>query len=258
MKPRSIVSVGVTDRGTVRPINEDQFVADEDLGLLVVADGMGGHQAGEVASQAAVESIVAFIRRTAEDGECTWPFGIDPTLSFDGNRLRTAIALANRRVFRLSESQDDYTGMGTTVASALVADSRAVIGHAGDSRVYLWSAGRLIRLTSDDTWAASLIASRSADAESVKRHPMRNVLTNVVGVREENTIHLQEIELQPDDVLLLSSDGLHGTLEDAEIQRVLQETPFAEVAGRLVKAALAAGSRDNVTAVVARPAPGGA
>ena len=192
MKPRLMQSFGVTDRGTVRPINEDQFVADEELGLLVVADGMGGHQAGEVASQAAVEAIVTFIRRTADDGECTWPFGIDPTLTFDGNRLRTAIAIANRRVFRLSESQDEFTGMGTTIASALLAEGRAIVGHAGDSRVYHWSGGRLVRLTADDTWAASLLATRTADAESVKHHPMRNVLTNVVGVREDATVHLQE------------------------------------------------------------------
>lgn len=252
MKRARMESIGVTDKGTVRPINEDQFVVDEELGLLVVADGMGGHQAGEVASQTAVEVIVTFVRRTAEDGECTWPFGIDPALSFDGNRLRTAIALANRRVFRLSESQDDYTGMGTTVASAILREGRAIIGHAGDSRVYLWSTGRLIRLTSDDTWAASLIANRSADPESIKHHPMRNVLTNVVGVREEVAIHLQEIELQVGDVLLLSSDGMHGVLEDGEIMRVLSDTPFPEIPGALVQAALAAGSRDNVTAVVAR------
>ncbi len=252
MQRTRVESYGVTDKGTVRPINEDQFVIEDDLGLLVVADGMGGHQAGEVASQTAVEVIVTFVRRTAEDGECTWPFGIDPAISFDGNRLRTAIALANRRVFRLSESQDGYTGMGTTVAGALLGERRAVIGHVGDSRVYLWSAGRLVRLTNDDTWAASLIANRSADPESIKHHPMRNVLTNVVGVREDVAVHLSEIDLQEGDALLLSSDGVHGVLDDADILRVLGETPFAEVPGALVKAALDAGSRDNVTAVLAR------
>jgi protein phosphatase len=252
MKPGLMQSFGVTDRGTVRPINEDRYVADEDLGLLVVADGMGGHQAGEVASQAAVEAIVTFIRRTADDGECTWPFGIDPTLTFNGNRLRTAIAIANRRVFRLSESQDEFTGMGTTIASALFAEGRAVVGHAGDSRVYHWSGGRLVRLTADDTWAASLLATHTADAESIKHHPMRNVLTNVVGVREDATIHLQEYALEPGDVLLLSSDGLHGSIDDEAIAAVLQRHPLPDVPAVLVKLALDNGSRDNVTALVGR------
>lgn len=252
MNRARIECYGVTDKGSVRTINEDQFVADDELGLLVVADGMGGHQAGEVASGAAVEAIVAFVRRTAEDGECTWPFGIDPSLSFDGNRLRTAIALANRRVFRLSESQDDYTGMGTTVACAILREGSAVVGHAGDSRVYLWSDGQLVRLTSDDTWAATLIANRSADPETIKHHPMRNVLTNVVGVREEVTVHLQEVEIHPGDLVLISSDGVHGVVEDGEIQRLLQDVPLAQLPGTLVQAALKAGSRDNVTVVAAR------
>ena len=252
MEHRLVQSFGVSDRGSVRPINEDRFVADDELGLYVVADGMGGHQAGEVASQSAVETITAFVRRTAEDGECTWPFGIDPTLSFNGNRLRTAIALANRRVFRLSESQDDYTGMGTTVASALVTGGRAVVGHVGDSRVYLHSNGRFLRLTSDDTWAASLLATRSADPEAIRHHPMRNVLTNVVGVREDTTIHLQEFDITPGDLLLLSSDGLHGTVEDDAIVRYLQGEDLETAAQALLKHAIDVGSRDNVTVLLVR------
>ncbi len=128
---------GVSDAGPVRKTNEDRFAADEHLQLMVVADGMGGHLAGDVASSLAVDTITGFVRRSEEEGECSWPYGIDPHLSFCSNRLRTAIHLANRRVFRAAEKYDDYTGMGTTVVCALLSGNHLSIGHAGDSRLYV-------------------------------------------------------------------------------------------------------------------------
>src|SRR3954465_8209658 len=115
-----IEAFGLSDVGRVRKGNEDSFACDESLRLFIVADGMGGHNAGEVASRLAVEALVGFIRRSHEDTDVSWPYGIDPTLSLQSNRLRTAINLANRRVFRAAESHDDYTGMGTTIVAALI------------------------------------------------------------------------------------------------------------------------------------------
>ena len=111
---------GLTNAGPVRKTNEDSFISDPALQLFMVADGMGGHAAGEVASSLAVETVLGFIRRTEEDAECSWPYGVEPALSFSSNRLRTAIHLANRRVFRAAERHDEYTGMGTTIVGAFI------------------------------------------------------------------------------------------------------------------------------------------
>src|ERR1043165_6032556 len=149
---------GVTERGPVRKTNEDAFFSDPSLQLFIVADGLGGHAAGEVASKLAVDTISAFVRSAGEEGELSWPYGIDPGLTFGGNLLRTAIHLANRRVFRAAEREDDYTGMATTIVAAFMSGSRLAVANAGDSRLYLWSGGRLSQLTRDDTWAGTIPA----------------------------------------------------------------------------------------------------
>ncbi len=244
---------GLTDAGPIRRNNEDCFAVEDAIQLYIVADGMGGHSAGEVASTLAVESIVGFIRRT-NDGDFSWPYGIDPLLSFNANRLRTAIHLANRRVFRAAERHDEYMGMGTTIVAALVTGNRLAIGHAGDSRAYLMSSGKLARLTTDDSWAATILAGRAEAADaSISTHPMRNVLTNVLGAREQADVHLSEHDLAGGEFVLLCSDGLHGAVGDETLQELVKthDEPSAIVAA-LVNAALTLGSRDNVTAVVVR------
>lgn len=245
---------GRTDIGPVRKTNEDSFVSAEDLQLFIVADGMGGHSAGEVASSLAVETIVGFIRRSEDDGEFSWPYGVDSSLSFGGNRLRTAIQLANRRVFRAAEKHDEYTGMGTTVASALISGNRLAVGHAGDSRVYLLNDGTLTQLTSDDTWEASV---RAAQPENNSRrptsHPMRHVLTNVLGARDQTDVHLSERELGGGEMILLCSDGLHNVVDDVRLHDLMSsDTNPANIVPRLIETALANGARDNVTAVLVR------
>jgi protein phosphatase len=244
---------GVSDAGRVRKTNEDGFIADPELRLYVVADGMGGHRAGEVASRLALEAVTTFIRRSSEDTDFTWPYGIDDTLSFDGNRLRTAIHLANRRVFRAAESSDDYSGMGTTIVGLLVNHSRVSIGYVGDSRLYLLADGVLQQLTDDDSWAAMLAHDPALSPEQLAHHPMRNVLTNALGARDEVEVHLSERTLTSGDVLLLCTDGLHGVLDAGRLQGILEATPDLEQAAQnLVDAAMDAGSRDNVTALVMR------
>jgi protein phosphatase len=243
---------GVSDKGRVRKGNEDAFACAEDVQLFIVADGMGGHSAGEVASQLAIEAIVGFIRRSAEGSEFSWPYGIDPNLSFDGNRLRTAIYLANRRVFRAAEANDDYTGMGTTVVCALLAGDRLIIGHVGDSRLYMKSDAGLQQLTRDDSWAATILANElGGDKAALSKHPMRNVLTNVLGARDQTDVHMAETSLKGNELLLLCSDGLHSALEDRAIDDLLASTSDVEHAAHaLVAAALDGGSRDNVTALL--------
>lgn len=243
---------GCSDRGPVRATNEDALFKDEALGLLIVTDGMGGHAAGEVASRLAIEAVVGFIRRTSEDDEHSWPYGIDSHLSLNANRIRTAVHLANRRVFREAENHDDYTGMGTTIVAALVADGTVSIAHVGDSRMYHWANGRLLQVTRDDSWAATVLGQRPTDLPAAEPHPMRHVLTNVLGARDHTEIHIQDRAIGPGERLLLCTDGLHGSIDDGTIQEVLARQKSMETAAEaLVRAALDRGSRDNVTALVA-------
>ena len=231
------------------------FVADLDRRLFAVADGMGGHRAGEVASRLAVETMTEFIRRSeGQDPDFAWPYGTDPGLSRGGNRLRTAIQLANVSIFRAGEGQDEYKRMGTTIVGLLVEDARAAIGHVGDSRLYLLAGGRFERLTQDDSWAATVLAQDpTLSLADLARHPMRNVLTSVLGAHEYVDVHVSERDIRGGDVMLLSSDGLHGVVDDEALRDILLKTPDVEQAARLlVETAMDRGSRDNVTAVVVR------
>jgi serine/threonine protein phosphatase PrpC len=248
-----VEAYGLSDRGPVRKSNEDCFISDPALRLFVVADGMGGHSAGEVASNLAVETTESFIRRTDEDAEFSWPYGIEPGLSFSGNRLRTAVHLANRRIFRAAERYDEYTGMGTTLVGALISGQRMAVANAGDSRLYLFSGGRLTQLTRDDTWAATVLASQTGTNAAPLSESMRRVLTNVLGAREQADVRMSEHDLATGDAILLCSDGLHSILDDPAIAAVMNDGgSVSETVSRLIKEALARGARDNITAVLAR------
>jgi serine/threonine protein phosphatase PrpC len=249
-----VLAHAVSDAGPVRKNNEDSCAVEHDLQVYVVADGMGGHNAGEVASRLAVEALVGFMRRSHEDIDVSWPYGIDPTISLHANRLRTAINLANRRVFRAAESHDDYTGMGTTVVAALVTGTRLVVGNVGDSRLYVLTKDGLSQVTEDDTWAATMLRqSGGADAAMLAHHPMRHVLTNVLGAREQTDVHMVERELAPGDRVFICSDGIYGVLDDQALAAELQANPDPRAsAERLVQLAIDRGTRDNVTALVVR------
>jgi serine/threonine protein phosphatase PrpC len=245
---------GVSDAGRVRKTNEDTFVADPAARLFAVADGMGGHSAGEVASRLAIEAMADFIRRSGEDPDFTWPEEIDVRLSFDANRLRTAVQMANRRVYHAAGSSDAYSGMGTTIVGVLVNGGRVAVAGVGDSRVYLLAAGRIQQMTADDSWTATLLKQDPRlRAGDLAHHPMRNVLTKVLGANEAVDVRVSEHDLRAGDVLLLCSDGVHGVVDDEHLREILMRTPDVEQAARaVIEAALDGGSRDNVTAIVVR------
>jgi PPM family protein phosphatase len=246
-----LIAHAESETGPVRSINEDSWLVVPEIGLFAVADGMGGHNAGEVASQLALEALGGFIRRSEDHSDLSWPYGVDPALTILANRLRTGIHLANRRVFRAAEGDDDYTGMGTTLVGLLVDGNRAVVGHVGDSRMYrLTAVGEFGPITQDDSWAAALRAQGLAAAE-LSQHPMRHVLTNVIGARDHVDAHLAEIEVAVGDCFLLCSDGLYDPMGDGELHRLLAAAGSpTEKARALVTRALELGSRDNVTALV--------
>ena len=245
---------GLSETGSIRATNEDRFAIDETLQLCVVADGMGGHNAGEIAANTAVDAVLDVFYDRPRLG---WPFGFDPSLSEGGNLIRTAICLANMRVLETAGSSSAYSGMGTTLVAALVVGGRLSIGHVGDSRLYRLADGRLCQLTGDDSWVASMIANDPrANASLLQYHPMRHVLTNVVGSRCHTEVHVVEEPLSAGDRLLLSTDGVHGVLDDRRLEGLLLDPDDLKgVASAIVRTAIARGSRDNCTAVVAQYQP---
>jgi len=249
-----VKAFGLSETGPVRHMNEDCFVNAEDLKLFIVADGMGGHAAGEVAARLAVESIENFIRRSHKTTDFSWPYGIDPALSYEANRLKTAVNLANRRINRVAETHDDYLGMGTTVVCALLADGHLIAAHVGDSRLYLCHDGVLAQLTQDDSWAATILGARDASSGP---HVTRHVLTNVLGARPDTEVHLFERELSGGETLLLCSDGLHGSVPQETLRDIVSSNQdLPALAHALISTALEHGSRDNITALLVRCSSG--
>lgn len=248
-----LISHGETDIGKRRKINEDSIFAAN--GLFVVCDGMGGHKAGEVASSLAVETIARFVERTEEDRELTWPFGFNPQLSFNGNRLRTAVKLANRAVFRHANSREEYTGMGTTVAAVIVApdEPRMTYAHVGDSRIYLVRDRTIVQLTRDDSWAnLGWSGGPGEDPTTTTTGVMKNILTKALGAREDVEFDVVDQPLHDADTVLLCSDGLTNMLPDARILEVIAAHPndLPGACGQLVAEANAQGGRDNISVIL--------
>ena len=247
-----------TNHGKVRTINEDAVLADIDIGLLAIADGMGGHNAGEIASRLALDSVLQFVRRSAASQDFTWPFGVNPTLSLTANRLVTAVKFASRQVFTESAARPNYQGMGTTLIAALAEGARLTFASVGDSRIYEMHDGRLRRLSRDDSWVAMLSEQSGSDESAYRDHPMRNLLTNVVGAGPDMDVAVTEIDLRDDQTILLCTDGLHGAVPDESIASILREHhDMAEAAELLVQTALDRDGRDNITLLLARYTNGG-
>jgi serine/threonine protein phosphatase PrpC len=228
-----------------RTNNEDAICARPELGLFVVADGMGGYEGGEVASAIAVESICELVRRTAGDADVTWPYKIDPQRTIAENEIIVATRLANERI--AARRTGVLEQMGSTVAVLRVAGEHVVIGHVGDSRVYRLRGDDLAQLTVDHSLLAQLIAAGTPVDPSTFQ--WRHVVTRALGASGEPDVTVDRA--QPGDVYLLCSDGLSEVLASDEITALLDRS--AERACRaLVDAAYATGSRDNISAIVVR------
>jgi protein phosphatase len=254
MIPMKIVCEALSDVGRKRKGNEDSLSLDRDHGLYVVADGMGGHAAGEVASKIAVEAISEFVAATGDGEEITWPFGLDDSISYDGNRLKTAIRHANGRVLETVRERAEYEGMATTVAAVLADENEVSLAHVGDSRIYLWSRGELVQLTSDHSWVNEQIQSGIISPEQARHHPLRNVVTRALGGRSELVVDVQSRRMKRGELLLLCSDGLTTMVPDAEIARILglSDGDIARAARDLVDEANTRGGEDNITVILLR------
>jgi protein phosphatase len=242
-----------TDPGIRRASNEDSFCTRPDLGLFVVADGMGGHVAGEVASRIVVDAIDAFIAQTVSaDLQTTWPHAFDVTLGIDGNRLKGAFHLANQRLAREVAGSIDLRGMATTASAVLITDeSKAVLAHVGDSRIYLWRAGELQRMTQDHSWVEEQVRAGLLTPGEARTHPWRNVVTRALSGGEDPEVDVRSVPLQPGDTLLLCSDGLTSVVPDGRIAELLKANPdLTEACTALVREANESGGPDNVTTLI--------
>jgi PPM family protein phosphatase len=234
-----ISAAGATHAGHVRLDNEDAILIEQELGLFAVLDGIGGHQAGEVAARLAAESITASVRQAAHRRR--WSRHV----------IERAILTAGAEVFRAGIQERDHFGMGTTVVACLIAlPSRAVIAHVGDSRAYLLRDGKLEAVTRDHSMVQELVDAGELSARAAKRHPRRHVISRFLG-RAGEYPDLVELALRRGDRLLLCSDGLHDYAPEGEIGRVLaRRGGVEEIAGRLVQLALRCCTPDNISAVV--------
>lgn len=242
--------VGLSDIGRRRMSNEDAFLLDNDLGLYVVADGMGGHAAGEIASQEAVETVLGMVRRGFSSVETFLAEGPnDVSVRGVQRLLESAIQAATYMVFAIAENDPDQKGMGTTVSALLLMESHAVVAQVGDSRVYLVREGGVYQLTEDHTLVAWQVKQGIISEAEAAVSPHKNVITRAVGSRDYVQVDTQTIEIGPGDRFLLCSDGLHGYLKEEEIVPHLTLGPDVAVT-RLIDLANARGGRDNITAVV--------
>ncbi len=247
----SVSAFGLTDVGRKRRHNEDAYLLDAERGLFVVADGMGGHAAGEVASRITVESIQEYIAATEEEHESSWPFGFNSRVSVEGNRLTTAVEKANEKVMRAVQNRPELKGMGTTVVAALFDADRATLVHVGDSRAYLFRDGELRRLTDDHSWVQEQVNAGILSEDEAKSHPLKNVVTRALGGAAHVSVDLIEVPVRPGDRFLLCSDGLTGMVPDEDLFAHFRSEGLIEKTVRqLIDTANDRGGVDNITAIV--------
>lgn len=242
----------ITDIGNVRTANEDEFLVDQDLGLYLVTDGMGGQAAGDVASQLAVDEIVKFIRLTAEQSDITWPLAYRNELNYDHNRLDTAFILANKKIFNEAVKDRTKRGMGTTAIGALHCKGLLQIAHVGDSRAYLLRDEELSQLTRDHSWVGEQMENGIISKEQAQKHPYRHVITRALGASPSILVDHIDVQLKKDDVVLLCSDGLTGMVSDEEIKTILTNAGKRLTSGakKLVEKAKSNGGLDNITLIL--------
>ncbi|MGB8260974.1 MAG: Stp1/IreP family PP2C-type Ser/Thr phosphatase [Terracidiphilus sp.] len=240
---------GLTDVGRKRQGNEDCFWADEASGLLVLADGMGGHAAGEVASDLAVRTVAVLMGAPMEDSG-------DPDAVSE--RMAQAIAAANRRIVQAAAADSTLKGMGTTIVVAVCGPERVHLAHVGDSRAYLLHDGALRLLTRDHSLVAEMVTAGEITEQEAQNHPLRSVLSRSLGQPSDAKPDLAVVDWEPGDRLLLCSDGLTNMVDDEMLEAILRfhGNDLAAACQQLVAAANAGGGLDNITAIVVAPEAG--
>jgi protein phosphatase len=240
-----------TDQGLKRNHNEDYFCLIEEEQLFLVADGMGGHACGEVASKMAAEVIREFFARTRDD-DVTWPYKMDHSLSVLENRLSVAIRLANKKIHESASKDVRFNGMGTTIVIGQIADERFYVAHVGDSRCYRIRQGQVKQITRDHSLLEDYKEARPGMSdEEQRKFPHKNVITRALGMRDTVQVDITSEEICDGDIFLLCSDGLSGMVPDAALAEIVKPGEDLDATvNKLVSAANAAGGTDNITVLV--------
>lgn len=252
-----VVAAGATDVGRQRDHNEDSFAVLDEHRLYVVADGMGGHSAGDVASRVATQTLVEFFEQT-DNEDATWPAGFNVSMTEEENRLMTGIRLANRQIFEKSIMNRDLRGMGTTVVGVTLSRDRKriAVAHVGDSRAYRIRDGRIEQLTRDHSLVSDILEAMPDLTAEQRAELPKNVVTRALGVQDTVNVDVGSHDVRLGDVFVLCSDGLSGMVPDDEILAIVAGSPDPELAcRRLVRSANDHGGEDNVTVLVVRVGP---
>lgn len=246
-----VKACGLSHVGRQRQHNEDSYRVDEAARLFLVADGMGGHAAGEIASRIAAESVAEFVAHTEQD-DGTWPYAYDETLTRATNRLMAALKLANTRVLEAMRKDSRLRGMGTTVVASLIDGNSISVAHVGDSRGYLIRNEAIERITDDHSWVFEQVQAGMLSADEAERHPLRNVITRALGGALTVVPDASEIDLRDGDIFILCSDGLTGMVPEPEILRIVLECKddLELACQKLIDCANERGGYDNITAVL--------
>jgi len=244
---------GETNVGMKRTHNEDNFSIIEESGLYIVADGMGGHASGEIASKMAVDAMREFFALTANDPERTWPYKMDRSKGYEENRLITGIKLANLRIFESAQRDPRQRGMGTTIAALFAVENGVYLAHVGDSRVYRMREEKLEQLTEDHSLLNDYIKMKRLTADEIANFPHKNVIVRALGMKDTVKVDTRLEQPRAGDVYLLCSDGLSGPVGDPEMLDMLVATvDLKTAASRLIQKANENGGPDNITVVLAR------
>ncbi|HEX5656020.1 MAG TPA: Stp1/IreP family PP2C-type Ser/Thr phosphatase [Polyangiales bacterium] len=233
--------------------NEDNYAILSDEDLFIVADGMGGHASGEVASQMAIDTMRDFFRATSQDPEATWPYKMDKTRGYQENRLITGIKLANLRIFEAAQRNAGQRGMGTTVVSLIAVDDGILVGHVGDSRVYRVRDGKLTQLTEDHSLLNDYIKMKRLTPEEIASFPHKNVIVRALGMKESVKVDCFLDKPEVGDIYCLCTDGLSGPVSDEEIRELVsQHGDLTGSTKALIERANRNGGPDNITVILAR------
>jgi len=247
-----VKSFAISDIGLRRSHNEDSYILCDDLQMYLVADGMGGHVAGEIASQTATRMIEEFVRSAERDRDMTWPYGVNESLSETENALLSAVKVANQIICRMANEKPEMTGMGTTIAGVKINENQASIFNVGDSRVYRVNAAGITQLTTDHSWVNEQLQRRMITEEEARTHRWKNVITRALGNKNSIEVDLQTITLEDGDTLLICTDGLSGLVSDQVILETFcaQRENLQQAGKELVAQAKAAGGHDNITIIL--------